>query len=808
MNNETTNLKNVLTVHSDTITIQKKSPKLTQNEILFINQLGFIYGSVKLDYLNGKKKLSNMGKWKEQHTSNYNEKFNGVYIKTGKISNCFIIDIDDITKPEAKFIYEKCMSCCNLICKTNKGYHFYFIYDDDLNISNTCQEYGFDIRADGGIIICPPSWYFINNIIIKYQFIKKPENNKLQRIPEELKVYILPLIKHGSKNIKSSPTINSNEKNILYLALKKGIENLNPNRNNNYNDWIRIGMLLNNYGEYGINLWKDYSKQCDNYNEEEINKKVNTFSNKDDIGFGSLLYWLKQDNSKYYKQYLLEFQNIIKPINKSNFPQIEGYELDKLYDLKDRGYIKMYYNKFRYSLICTSQEIGTFYLFNKTAKLWEFKTIKDIQNHFMDNMKVIIEPLIDYYMKIASNYQKDNKLDQSKVYDKKIFDVKYTPEFYKASKSKYLMPLIVSEFYDSKFVTLLNNQKELLPVKDGVINLKTGEYRKRIKTDYFTFELDVVWKGLDFCTKDIDKFFDDIMLNNKEMIVYLQKILGYAISGFINEQKFIIFHGNGSNGKGVLQNLLKNLMKEYYRQLTSDVVMESKKNTAGGASPHLMQLLGARVAFVDESEMGGKLNESIVKNVTGGSLITARPLYGNPITFEPTFQLFLLTNHKPEINVNQSIERRIVLIPFLAEFKEPLKYVKDNPKHRIGDKDIELKLLQHLNQFIVWLIKGSIKYFKEGLGNVPKLIKEATNDYLNENDDLGNLIKEECITDANGFIYHCDLFDKYKSTYNKNISTKIFTAMMKDKGYSIKRKKDGTGFGGIKLKEKVINFID
>ena len=367
------------------------------------------------------------------------------------------------------------------------------------------------------------------------------------------------------------------------------------------------------------------------------------------------------------------------------------------------------------------------------------------------------------------------------------------------------MPLIGSQFYNQKIMTKMNNNKDLIPVKGGVVNLKTGEFRKRTKYDLFSFELDVEWKGLDYETTDIDNFFNDIMLNDIDMIQYLQKLLGYSVSGYVNEQRLVIFFGNGGNGKGILQNLLGQLLGDYYRQLTSDVVMETKKNSAGSASPQLMQLLGARLAFVDESEMGGKLNESVVKNVTGGSAITARPLYGNFVTFLPTFQIILLTNHKPEINVNKSIERRIVLVPFLAEFKDENNYEPNNPKHRKGDKEIELKLMQKIDQLLVWLVNGSVRYFKEGLGQPPAQIKDATKEYLNENDDLGNFLEETCEKEKNSFVYHSVLFGGYKHQCDNNISPKMFTNMMKERGYILSRKAEGRGFLGLRIKNNAID---
>lgn len=213
-----------------------------------------------------------------------------------------------------------------------------------------------------------------------------------------------------------------------------------------------------------------------------------------------------------------------------------------------------------------------------------------------------------------------------------------------------------------------------------------------------------------------------------------------------------------------------------------------------------MHLLGARLAFVDESGLGAKLNETFVKTVTGGSSINARPLYGKVITFKPTFHLFLLTNNKPEINVDESTKRRVVLIPFLAEFRGPIEYDKENPRHKLKNDNIEATLLTKLDQLLTWIVRGSIKYFNEGLGDVPQKVANATKEYMNENDEIGNFLDDVCDKIKTGYVYHSALFDKFKEHTNSNISSKIFTQMMKAKGYPQSRRKNGTIFSGLVFK--------
>jgi len=259
----------------------------------------------------------------------------------------------------------------------------------------------------------------------------------------------------------------------------------------------------------------------------------------------------------------------------------------------------------------------------------------------------------------------------------------------------------------------------------------------------------------------------------------LQKLLGYSITGYVNQQKFIIWTGSGGNGKGILMNLIRFLMKDYYQQCTQDLVIKGKKKESGSATPHVMQLMGCRLAFVDENERDAKLNDSIVKNTTGGSAITGRFLFGNQITFEPTHQIFLITNHTPEIDVTPSIKRRIILIPFLAEYKSKTDMDPKNPRHKLKNDEIEAKLKEKLDELLVWLVNGSVKYFKEGLNIMPEVAKEATKEYFDENDYLQSFLDEKYIKSSEGFVYSTDLYDSYLDEYNIGLSQRSFTRRFK-----------------------------
>ena len=124
--------------------------------------MNFVFGSFTLSFneTTKKKKYNDVPTWGDQTESDYKSKFNALYIRTGKISNFFVIDIDSLNIKEAQIINDMCQKTCKLIVKTKKGYHYYFIYDKDITISKEYQRFGFDIKTDRGIINCPPGYYY------------------------------------------------------------------------------------------------------------------------------------------------------------------------------------------------------------------------------------------------------------------------------------------------------------------------------------------------------------------------------------------------------------------------------------------------------------------------------------------------------------------------------------------------------------------------------------------------------------------------------------------------------------------------
>lgn len=351
-------------------------------------------------------------------------------------------------------------------------------------------------------------------------------------------------------------------------------------------------------------------------------------------------------------------KDIVFEIIKKNFK----YNIDALIYL----YLK---NK----AIYTSVKYKKYYVFKKKYNLWDNMNSSELYQFFLEN-----EPFSEFLDEYCYDMIKKTTTE------KKIAHYSYMRhQIMIQSKNLNLKNKIaydVSEkLYDPNFIFKLNNKKNYLPVNNGVINLVNGEFRQRTKDDYFSIELDVEWKGLEFPTPDIDKFFSDIMLNDKIKINYIQKLLGLTITGNMdNDKLIIIFHGDGSNGKLTLMDLLFGLLYDYSESYSSILYMN---------------LIWKRLVYVSDIN---DLNENLFYR----------------LSFDQKFQIFSTTNFNPKFITNK---KNIISIPFLAKFVDKKSFDKNNKIHKLRDLDIKEKLFEKLDQLLVWLVKGSIKYFKEGL---------------------------------------------------------------------------------------------
>lgn len=295
--------------------------------------------------------------------------------------------------------------------------------------------------------------------------------------------------------------------------------------------------------------------------------------------------------------------------------------------------------------------------------------------------------------------------------------------------------------------------KFLFNCVNGVIDLKTGELRPHDRDLLLTKMSPIPYEKDANCPNWI-AFLESIFLTpvgdpDHELIEYLQKAIGYSLTGVTKEQIMFFLFGNGRNGKSTFINVIQDILGDYARQTNSDTFLKKKNDS--GINNDVARLDGARFVSAVESEEGQQLSEALVKQITGGEKMSARFLRQEYFEFTPEFKVFFTTNHKPIIKGGDNgIWRRIKLIPFTVTI----------PEEKI-DADLPEKLKREMPGILRWIVDGCLKWQKEGLKD-PKAIRNATQGYREDMDILGPFINENCTIHEDAKIEAKTLYENYK----------------------------------------------
>ena len=563
----------------------------------------------------------------------------------------------------------------------------------------------------------------------------------------------------------------------------------------------------------------EWSKKSKHYKPDDpwVKNQVESMwkSNKviKDYGIKKLYKLAKEDDKDSYHKLISGVYKWLDPISNSISIEYIRYCIG-LEDVGDAQLFGKLYKLPEQRIICSrTPSTGRGYdWWLWDGDLWKEDLGGSIKTLICSQLGSLYSNYISDLQHKISDLNEDDDTDKEKLIEIRKAVEKRRKKVLTANHAKNIMSLVATELFDEKFMPKLNSNKDIIACNNGVIELNNqGKLRPYRIDDYCTkkLKIDFPENGLKFDTRDIESFFQDIMLDDNEMVRYLQTFLGYSITGYIREQKFVVFWGElGSNGKSVLIELLRSVLEEniYYATLSGDSLLKNHhKSSPGSATPHLMPLFGARIAIVDESDKAVKLNEGIIKRITGNKTCTVRPLYKSEFTFEMMAQPILVTNFRPDISNDTALHRRLILIPFDALFKDLEEYDANNPKHRMKDKRKQEKLENNIQQFLIWLINGAIQWYdNKGLPSFPDKIKNATERYKLESDTLYNFLNDDDICrfptineeydQEDYFTSTSKLLLGYTSEYCLKCTKKDFVDMMAKHGHKEIKYKTRKGY--------------
>jgi putative DNA primase/helicase len=261
----------------------------------------------------------------------------------------------------------------------------------------------------------------------------------------------------------------------------------------------------------------------------------------------------------------------------------------------------------------------------------------------------------------------------------------------------------------------------------------------------------------------------------KRLIGFLQRAIGYSLTGETREQCLFVLHGSGANGKSTFLEVLQTLLGDYAQSTPSASLLA--KDRHDGIPNDIARLRGARLVTAVEIGQGRRLNEELMKRLTGQDTITARFLHAEFFDFRAEFKLFIACNHLPTITgTDHAIWRRIRLIPFTVTIPETEQ-----------DKDLPAKLQAELPGILAWAVRGCLAWQREGLGT-PEEVKQATAGYRASMDQIGRFIEECCLVSQQVRIKASELYEAYKKWCDANgeqaATLSAFGHYLEEKGFA------------------------
>jgi putative DNA primase/helicase len=349
--------------------------------------------------------------------------------------------------------------------------------------------------------------------------------------------------------------------------------------------------------------------------------------------------------------------------------------------------------------------------------------------------------------------------------------------------------LAVSELGVPISLEKLDKNQHLLNCTSGTINLKTEELQPHNRFDYSTHLVNIEYDPEAKCPT-WDEFIDTITNGDDFLKSYLQKIAGYSLTGYATEQCIFILYGTGANGKSTYIETIKKLVGRY----AATINIPSLGNKFNNDTKLIWaELYNKRLVSTSEPERDFQFSESIVKLLSGGDKVSGRFHYGNYFDYYPTFKVFISTNYKPQIKVNDyGIWRRIKLIPFDVRIPESKQ-----------DKDLMNKLEKELPGILNWAIKGCLEWQKSGLCT-PQIVKDITAEYKDEMDDISDFLNDCCIVGNNLSIPIGSFYDNYTDYCANNKlkieSKKYISTYLKNMDINSDRRSGSRVYMGITLK--------
>ncbi|MFC5834633.1 DNA primase family protein [Nonomuraea insulae] len=320
----------------------------------------------------------------------------------------------------------------------------------------------------------------------------------------------------------------------------------------------------------------------------------------------------------------------------------------------------------------------------------------------------------------------------------------------------------------------------------GTLDLRTAEVRPNRRDDLIT---KVAGGSVEGVSSEEWEVFLKRILPDEEVCSFVQRLFGYAMLGKVTEHRMPIFTGAGANGKGTLRDAVLAAFGDYAIEIDPAMLMESRHERHGAFK---MRLRGARLAFCSETEKGRRFAEATMKRLVGGDQIEANYMHKNPITFDPSHTLIMLTNFLPKVSGDDpAVWRRILVVPFDVVIPEEER-----------DGELPGRLKAAASAVLAWTYRGWLDYQAGGL-NPPDAVMARTRAYQESSDTLARFLSDRTHAIPAGREKARDLFTAWSAwclASGEEPGTEVaFADSMANRGFEKARTSAGNVYRGLVL---------
>lgn len=339
-------------------------------------------------------------------------------------------------------------------------------------------------------------------------------------------------------------------------------------------------------------------------------------------------------------------------------------------------------------------------------------------------------------------------------------------------------------------VAELDADPNLLGVRNGVVDLRSGTLLQPDPSMLITRQAGAAFYHNATCP-NWTAFLDSTFEGDADLIDFIQRAVGYTLTGHVGEEVMLFCFGGGANGKSIFMNALAAILGDY--AITAPASMLSVRRNNDGPREDVARLAGSRLISANETKAGDRLDDQLVKSLVSRERIAARFLYGSYFEFMPTGKIWVRGNHKPIIvGEDDGIWRRIHLVPFLRTFAADER-----------DPHLESKLAAEYDGILAWAVRGALLWRKHGL-KPPGSITQASAEYRSDSDMLGQFLAEECVIDQQAEANQRHVYSTYQQWCRDNgvqpMSKKSLTTRLKERRFGVRQWPDGTRvYRGLRL---------